>query len=120
MPHSHPFWHSMMPYKFEKIENPIVKNVYLPVNRWYKPLGISDREYVDYHLFIRQALVFAREITDADQYLYDDGSCRDFMAYLIKLEKFMKRKHWVIDQRHTGMSHKKSMELMGWADAKKT
>jgi hypothetical protein len=39
------FW---MPYLFQKIEVDGVKWVFLPLNRNYKPLGVLDREHVDY------------------------------------------------------------------------
>ena len=73
------FW---LPYKFEKLESPKRKHVYLPLNRNYKPLGITSRDHVDYAAYMHQAVVFASDPTKftgvwhdpKGLWLYDDTS----------------------------------------------
>jgi len=50
-----------MPYAFARLDHPKVKHVWLPLNRNYKPLGITAGDHVDYADFIDQAIVFARD-----------------------------------------------------------
>lgn len=50
-----------MPYCYHKLEHSSRKHVWLPLNRNYKPLGITSRDHVDYDRFINQAVAFASD-----------------------------------------------------------
>ena len=50
-----------------RIEEPERNHVYLPVNRNYKPLGITPAEWVDYDTYLSQAVVFS-----ANPHTFDD------------------------------------------------
>ena len=70
-----------MPYQFIQMPVPTPKHVYLPLNRNYKPLGLSTSDHVDYGGYVDQAVVFARDPRsfknvwhDAEGlYLYEGG-----------------------------------------------
>ncbi len=92
------FW---MPYYFEKLEHPKFKWVYLPVNRNYKPLGISSDKWVDYDSFMNShAVRFSRDpITfegiwrgvDPDElFLYNDDR-KSRLDYFERLGKLMEK-----------------------------
>ena len=48
-----------MPYCFKKLEVEGRNYVYLPLNRDYKPLGITSKEDVDYDAYLSQAVMFS-------------------------------------------------------------
>lgn len=50
-----------MPYCFQKLEVKGRKHVYLPLNRNYKPLGITSRDHVNYAKYLDQAIVFGSD-----------------------------------------------------------
>jgi len=50
-----------LPYSFFKLETANRDHVYLPVNRNYKPLGVTSDEWVDYENFTKQAVVFSAD-----------------------------------------------------------
>jgi hypothetical protein len=108
MPLSNEFWHYHLPYKMMNLEHSRTKNLYLPVNRNYKPLGIISGDFVKYDDYIDQAIIFSRPLREnelfwnrrsdgsiSEYYLYNDGNCHDFMSYLNRLNLLMKRKHVV-------------------------
>ena len=90
------FW---MPYHFEHLEDSKRRYVYLPVNRNYKPLGVTSKEHVDYDALRSQAVVFA---TDPEQFegvwgpgceplfMYKDGP-DSRLDYFARLERLLSR-----------------------------
>ena len=50
-----------LPYSFVKLETTNHNHVYLPVNRNYKPLGVTSDDWVDYEDFIDQAVIFSAD-----------------------------------------------------------
>lgn len=72
-----------MPYSFVQIDHAKRKHVWLPLNRIYKPLGITGAEHVNYADFIAQAIAFKADprtftkvwhiIKDDQVWLYSDG-----------------------------------------------
>ena len=84
-----------MPYTFEKLEHPELTHVYLPLNRNYKPLGITSKDWVEYEEFIDQAVAFNRDpsklkgvwLDTQGLYLYEDSldSRKDYFERLGKL-----------------------------------
>ena len=91
-----------MPYCFMKVDVSGRRHVYLPVNREYKPLGITSSDWVDYEDYLSQAVVFSsnpqsfegiwhEQDDDGDAlYLYaPDGPSR--VDYFARLERLMSR-----------------------------
>jgi hypothetical protein len=95
------FW---MPYLFQALDVPGAKHVYLPLNRNYKPLGYTSREWVKYENYASQAVRFKRDPSSfidvwrqpkdydiADRlWLYNDG-VESRVDYFERLEKLMGR-----------------------------
>lgn len=54
------FFKKSLPYCFQKMDVPGDRHVWLPVNRYYKPLGVLGGSWADYEKHIDSALVFAR------------------------------------------------------------
>jgi hypothetical protein len=94
-----------MPYCFHKIDAPGAKDVYLPLNRNYKPLGYAGPQgsslssWVDYKDYLHQAVVFSRDPSTFEGiwtkttpflYLYSDSSATQ-ATYFQRLEKLMSR-----------------------------
>lgn len=73
------FW---MPYAFVELNHPKLKHVWLPVNRVYKPIGVTSPKHVEYEDHIGGAIAFKRSPVDLDiwvnrephLYLYNDGT----------------------------------------------
>ena len=87
-----------MPYCFQKLEVADRAHVYLPVNRNYKPLGVTDEEWVDYDTYLPQAVVFSADprrfdgiwLDNETLHLYEDAvSSR--VDYFARLEKLLSR-----------------------------
>ncbi len=85
-----------MPYAFEPLAHSTWKHVLLPLNRNYKPLGITSKDHVDYNHYVSQAMVFNFDPAKFDGvwyskiphlYLYDDteASRADYFPRLHKL-----------------------------------
>jgi len=85
-----------MPYHLERLEDRHRRHVYLPVNRNYKPLGITASARVDYQTFRQHAMVFATDPAKFDDiwtrregglWLYNDSpdSRADYFARLERL-----------------------------------
>ena len=93
------FFRFFMPYVFQRLEG-CGTNVFLPLNRDYKPLGQTTREHVDYDDFVTGAAKFARDPmtlkelwTRADpelglMWLYDDDPASR-VDYFRRLEALM-------------------------------
>lgn len=69
-----------MPYTFHKLDHPRLKHVYLPLNRNYKPLGITSREGVRYEDFIGQAIAFAQDPSGFKD-VWDDTTPKGLFLY---------------------------------------
>jgi hypothetical protein len=93
------FFRFFMPYLFQEIPG-IGKNVWLPLNRNYKPLGVISKDWVDYDAFAKtHGVKFAKDprnlkdiwehTTEAPDmlWLYSDAPStrRDYFARLEKL-----------------------------------
>ena len=87
-----------LPYSFEKLKTDKRSHVYLPVNRIYKPLGVTSDERLDYEDFIEQAVIFSADPHNFDNvwtirntlHLYDETvSSRE--DYFERLERLMSR-----------------------------
>ena len=86
------------PYQFVKLNVEKPKHVYLPVNRKYKPLGITTGEWIDYELYAFQAVVFTHDPHEFEEiwhdpenlYLYED-SVRSRLDYFVRLETLLSR-----------------------------
>ena len=87
-----------LPYSFVKLETANRKHVYLPVNRNYKPLGVTSGERVDYDDFTWQAVIFSADPHTFDNvwfrrdtlHLYEDViSSR--LDYFQRLERLLSR-----------------------------
>ena len=63
-----------MPYCFKKLEVRGRNHVYLPVNRDYKPLGITSKEDVDYDAYLSQAVMFSVDPHEFDNIWFDKES----------------------------------------------
>ncbi|MBI4923008.1 MAG: hypothetical protein HY834_14785 [Devosia nanyangense] len=48
-----------LPYCLVKLDSP--RHIWLPLNRQYKPLGVTSREWVDYDEFVSRAVAFASD-----------------------------------------------------------
>jgi hypothetical protein len=86
-----------MPYYFQRIAHPNYTQVFLPLNRGYKPLGITSSESVDYHAFISQAVRFSSDPAAfpdvwAGQplYLYSDAP-PSLVDYFQRLDRLSRR-----------------------------
>lgn len=99
------FW---MPYSFQKMEHAKVKHLYLPLNRNYKPLGMTTGEWVDYDPYVQShGVVFGSDPHkfagvwygehEKSLYMYADvpSSRRDYfqrlemlMSHVMKLAEF--------------------------------
>ncbi|MFC0634701.1 type II toxin-antitoxin system HicB family antitoxin [Brevundimonas balnearis] len=90
-----------LPYCYHKLEHSRNKHVWLPLNRNYKPLGITSRDHVDYHNYINQAVAFASDpatwrgiwvdrqsAENGKLYLYTDGP-RYRVDYFARLARVM-------------------------------
>ena len=106
-----PFFKKSMPYTLHRLESPRHRHVWLPLNRFYKPLGQPDNKFVNYADFAHQALVFERDPRGFkevwvgemgwdgkrwlyDQTVYDKGGMRDYFA---RLERLMSHSHAFLD-----------------------
>ena len=87
-----------MPYCFQKLEVGGRNHIYLPVNRDYKPLGITSKDHVDYYAYLPQAVVFSADPHTFDGiwfhketlHLYEDvASSR--VDYFARLERLLSR-----------------------------
>jgi hypothetical protein len=92
-----------MPYTFSKMEVTMAKHVYLPLNRNYKPLGLTTREWVQHEPYLHQAVVFSSDPHDIQGVwwtkvmpskplltLYNDDPESRF-DYFSRLERLMSR-----------------------------
>ena len=87
-----------MPYCFKKLEVGRHAHVYLPLNRNYKPLGITSGEWVNYDTFLPQAVVFSADPHSFDGiwfhretlHLYEDA-VPSRMDYFARLERLLSR-----------------------------
>jgi hypothetical protein len=88
-----------MPYQFVPLKIEGRKHVYLPLNRDYKPLGVTARDdFVNYDDFKHQAVVFAKDPhgfedvwTNAEGlYLYKDNP-RSRVDYFVRLDRLLSR-----------------------------
>ena len=87
-----------MPYCFEKLEVGSRTHVYLPLNRNYKPLGITSMEWVDYITYLPQAVVFSADPHTFDGiwfyrdtlHLYEDVELSR-VDYFLRLERLLSR-----------------------------
>jgi hypothetical protein len=72
-----------MPYCFVELKLEGKKKVYLPLNRNYKPLGISFRNHVNYEKFRNQAVIFKSDPTTFKDIWYDfNGEPNDVHLWL--------------------------------------
>jgi hypothetical protein len=93
-----------MPYEFALLKATRLRSpLYLPVNRDYKPLGLSKGSvgFVDYEDYVLQAVTFSRDPHALEGiwmpneqgrlFLYDDGgdSRKDYFARLDKLSAYV-------------------------------
>ena len=87
-----------MPYCFQEL-SANRKHVYLPLNREYKPLGLTDyNNGVDYDDYIDQAVVFTTDpgafpdvwTRPGSLYLYNDGTASR-LDYFERLERLLSR-----------------------------
>ena len=87
-----------LPYSFVKLDVTNRKHVYLPVNRNYKPLGITSGEWINYEDFADQAVIFSADphtinnvwYSPATLHLYGDAiSSR--LDYFQRLERLLSR-----------------------------
>jgi hypothetical protein len=93
--HGDQWFRYWMPYQFKKMPHPKRKHLFLPVNRNYKPLGITSRDHVNYESYMDQAVVFPKDPATFEGvwwdsnglYLYEDAleSRRDYFQRLQKL-----------------------------------
>jgi hypothetical protein len=79
------------------VRSGLPRHVWLPLNRWYKPLGIITRDWIDYYDHVDAAMVFHRDPRDLDiwldsphedtRYLYNDkpDTRRDYFPRLERL-----------------------------------
>ena len=98
MPEMDDWFRYHQPYTFVKLETSKCNHVYLPLNRDYKPLGITSySNMVNYEDFINQAVIFSADphtienvwINEGALFLYrDDPSSRlDYYERLERLER---------------------------------
>lgn len=82
------------PYRFTALEN----DLFLPVNRAYKPLGIADLAWINYEAYQDQAIpahMLNLDWCHHENWLYDD-SCLPYYrtkylrAYLVRLKGILK------------------------------
>jgi hypothetical protein len=94
-----------LPYTFVKLEAAEHDHVYLPLSRDYKPLGLKSKDWVDYHDFIEQAVVFAEDPHTLENvwhfsetlHLYgDDPKSRN--DYFERFERLLSRSVKLFDQ----------------------
>ena len=94
-----------MPYSFFKLEVADHNHVYLPVNRNYKPLGVTSDDWVDYEDFIEQAVVFSADPHTFDEvwfhrdtlHLYEDV-ITSRVDYFKRLERLLGRSVKLFEQ----------------------
>jgi hypothetical protein len=88
-----------MPYHIEHLEDPQHKHAYLPVNREYKPLGITSSNWVHYEDYRSQAMVFVSDPAAFEDiwirrgnglWLYSD-SPESRLDYFARLERLLNR-----------------------------
>jgi hypothetical protein len=96
------WFHSAMPYAFVRLDRP--GNVWLPLNRDYKPLGIRTTDWVEYDDHADSAIKFARDPSgfpgvwwneQADRstlYLYSDAPCSR-LTYWERLGRLLSHSH---------------------------
>lgn len=85
------------PYQFVKLEVPKPKHVYLPLNRDYKPLGVTTGDWVEYEDYLHQAVIFARDPHKFENvwhyteglYLYEDAQSSR-LDYFQRLERLLR------------------------------
>ena len=99
--HDDQWFRYWMPYCFQKLEVGGRKHVYLPLNRDYKPLGITSKDFVSYDDYLKQAVVFSADPHTFDGiwnkkdnkeklYMYEDAySTR--VNYFARLERLLSR-----------------------------
>ena len=88
-----------MPYTIVKLEHPDHEHCYLPLNRDYKPLGVSAQEHVDYEAYrASHAICFSSNPADfkriwhsGGMFLYNDGPS-SLIDYFERLSRLMSRK----------------------------
>jgi len=100
-----------MPYCYHRLEHRGRKHVWLPLNRNYKPLGITSRDHIDYDDYIDQAAAFAsdpatwrgvwvdRQSAESGKlYLYTDGP-RYRVDYFSRLARVMAHQQRLMAKR---------------------
>lgn len=91
-----------MPYVFQRLPHPKRKQVFMPLNRDYKPLGLPRSGHVDYaEMAPTHAVVFGRDpasfkdvwsnVRGDSLWLYDDHP-RSRLDYFQRLERLMAHK----------------------------
>ncbi len=99
-----------MPYVYVRLQNAKRSNVYLPLNRNYKPLGTLNREWVDYEGFaVSHGLVFHRAPStfkdiwwnqrDDHFWLYDDSPESRF-DYFARLERLILKNPVMLSKKY--------------------
>lgn len=90
-----------LPYCLVKLDSP--KHIWLPLNRRYKPLGVTSRDWVDYNEFVHQACWFSSnphrwndiwlDHPHADWlYLHQDGqTASQYFTRLTRLLQYQQR-----------------------------
>ena len=97
-----PLFRKTFPYCLTKLDDNRFANVWLPLNRNYKPLGILGSAFVDYKLHIGAALIFYSDphnfagvwekTHSTFLYLYNDGTDLSAM-YFPRLQNLLLHKH---------------------------
>lgn len=108
-PHFFRFW---LPYLFQRIDHPSHAHVFLPLNRNYKPLGVTSSEWVEYDNYtLSHGVFFARDPStfsgiwhgtvkegDSQLWLYNDGPASR-LDYFVRFEQLMSKMIKVMDGR---------------------
>lgn len=94
------WFRTFMPYCLKKVEYPGRKHVYLPVNRHYKPLGLTQVVgWVDYQEHLHAAMIFSsdphafRDVwhdAKSPLFLYNDGP-KSRIDYFDRLGRLLAR-----------------------------
>ena len=102
------FYH--MPYLYEPLHHPNFRNVYLPLNRLYKPLGVLHKNHVDYTDYMQTHAIHFRSDPrtfrniwhnvgdDGGLYLYSD-ELDSRVGYFDRLELLFQRPMKVMGKR---------------------
>lgn len=107
---SNGWFRAAMPYCFRRmrcvVQGQVLPHVWLPLNRDYKPLGVTTSRHTDYADYIGQAISFARDpskfknvwwnndtaVSEVSCFLYSDlESSRD--DYFDRLNRLMEHSH---------------------------